>query len=242
MTPHLEAAAGDFAETVLLPGDPDRAAYIAKTLFDDPRCVNRVRGALGYTGSYRGTRVSVQTTGMGPGSIAIYAHELVTFYGAKTLLRVGSCGSLTREIGLRELVASEKAVSDVASGGSSFGAIAMAVPCDADLLARAMERAQALGLRLHVGPTGSSDHYYHPLGMARMAGLMADRAIAIDMETHALYAAAERLGVRALSICTVVDSLVAHEEIDRSERQAVFGPMARLALEVAASAASAHAA
>lgn len=236
MTPHLEAAAGDFAEAVLLPGDPDRAAYIAKALLDSPRCVNRIRGALGYTGTWRGVRVSVQTTGMGPGSIAIYAHELVTFYGVKTLLRVGSCGSLTREIGLRELVASERAVTDAVSGGSSFGAMAMAVPCDGELLARAKDRAQALGLRLHAGSTGSSDHYYHPLGMARMAGLMADRAIAIDMETHALYAAAERLGVRALSICTVVDSLVVRQEIDRSERQAVFGPMARLALEVAASA------
>ena len=101
MTPHLEAAAGDFAEVVLLPGDPDRAAFIAKTMLDDPRCVNRIRGALGFTGSFRGVRVSVQTTGMGPGSLAIYAHELISFYGVRTLLRVGSCGSLTREVGLR---------------------------------------------------------------------------------------------------------------------------------------------
>lgn len=234
MTPHLEAAEGDYAEAVLLPGDPDRAAYIAKTLLDDARCVNRIRGALGYTGTYRGAPVSVQTTGMGQGSFAIYANELVKFYGVKTLLRVGSCGALVPEVKLRELVASDRAVSDIESGGSSFASMETAVGADRDLIDRTRAHARELGQPLHLGPTGSSDHYYHPLGMARMAGLMADRAIAIDMETHALYALAARLGVRAVSICMVVDSLVTFEEIAHSERQAVFGPMARLALEVVA--------
>ncbi len=234
MTPHLEAAAGDYADAVLLPGDPDRAVWIAKAMLDSPRCVNRVRGALGFTGTYRGVRVSLQATGMGQGSFAIYVNSLVKFYGVKTVLRIGSCGSLTPEVKLRELVAAEATVSDVESGGSSFGTFESAKRPSAELLEKARARARDLGLVLHVGPTGASDHFYHPLGMARLAGLMADRAIAIDMETHALYALAERLGIRAISLCTVVDSLVTHEEIDNSERQAVFGPMARLALEIVA--------
>lgn len=235
MTPHLEAEAGDYAEAVLLAGDPDRSAFIAKTMLRDARCVNRVRGELGFTGTYRGVRVSVQTTGMGQGSFAIYANELVKFYGARVLLRIGSCGSLTTGVGLRELVAAEKTVSDIEWGGTTFGAMEGAIACDPGLLAQARQCAGAMDLPLHVGPTGSSDHYYHHLGLARMSGLMADRAVAIDMETHALYALGVRLGVRALSICTVVDSLVTFEEIEKSERQAVFGPMARLALEVVAS-------
>lgn len=236
MTPHLEAAAGDYAEAVLLPGDPDRTIFIARTMLDDARCVNRIRGALGYTGTYRGVRISVQTSGMGQGSFAIYANELVKFYGARLLIRIGSCGSLTPQVQLRDLVVAERTVSDVEWSGSNFGGMEQAAACDAGLLECARRCATELGMSLHVGPTGSSDHYYHPLGLARMSGLMADRAIAIDMETHALYALGERLGVRTLSICTVVDSLVTFDEIERAERQAVFGPMARLALEVVANA------
>jgi purine-nucleoside phosphorylase len=234
MTPHLEAAPGDYADAVLLSGDPDRTIFIAKTMLDEARCVNRIRGALGFTGSYRGVRVSIQTTGMGQGSFAIYANELVKFYGSKMLVRIGSCGSLTSEVQLRELVAAEKTVTDVEWSGSNFAAMENAVACDAGLLECARLCAGEMNQPLHVGPTGSSDHYYHSLGLARMSGLMADRAIAIDMETHSLYAIGQRLGVRTLSICTVVDSLVTFEEIERSERQAVFGPMARLALEVVA--------
>jgi len=233
MTPHLEAVAGDYAETVLLPGDPDRAVWISRTLLEAPRCVNRIRGALGFTGTYRGVPVSIQTTGMGQGSFAIYANELITSYGARTLLRIGSCGSLTADVGLREVVAAERTVTDVESAGSHFSPMEQAIGGSPDLLQRARAIAERLGMRLHVGATGASDHYYHPLGLARLSGLMADRAIAIDMETHALYAVAARHGIRALSLCTVVDSLVTFEEIQRSERQAVFGPMATLALEIA---------
>lgn len=233
MTPHLEAAAGDYADVVLLPGDPDRAVWIAKTMLDGARCVNRVRGALGFTGTYGGTRVSIQTTGMGQGSFAIYANELVASYGARALIRIGSCGSLTTDVGLRDVVAAERTVTDIESAGSHFGPLEQALACSHELLGRARACAERLGQKLHVGATGSSDHYYHPLGMARLSGLMADRAVAIDMETHALYVVAARFGIAALSLCTVVDSLVTFEEIDRSERQAVFGPMSKLALEVA---------
>jgi purine-nucleoside phosphorylase len=234
MTPHFDAARRDYADMVLLPGDPDRSAYIARTLLDDARCVNRIRGSLGFTGTYRGVPVSVQTTGMGQGSFAIYANELITFYGAKVLLRVGSCGSLSRDVHLRETVISERSVADNLTAGASFGATELAVRPDADLLRRARAHAEDIGQAIHVGLTGSSDYYYHPLGKARLAGLMADRAIAIDMETYALYTIAERLGARALSICTVVDSIVTDEEIARSERQAVFRPIAMLALEIVA--------
>jgi purine-nucleoside phosphorylase len=233
LTPHIEAAAGDYARTVLLPGDPDRAVWIARTMLDDQRCINRTRGALGFTGAYRGVPVSIQSTGMGQGSFAIYASELVKFYGVQTLVRVGSCGSLSHDVGLRDIVVAERTVSDVEHAGAAFDAFAKAARATPELLERARQLAGHLSLKAHFGPTGSSDHFYHPLGMARLSGLMADRAIAIDMETHALYSLAERHGVAALSICTVVDSLVGAGEIERSERQAVFGPMAKLALELA---------
>lgn len=233
MTPHLEAAVGDYADIVLLPGDPDRAIWISRALLDEARCVNRIRGALGFTGTYRGVPVSIQTTGMGQGSFAIYANELVSIYGARTLIRIGSCGSLSAGVRLRETVAAERVVTDIESAGAHFEPMEQAIGCSPDLLARARRCAARLEQTLHVGATGSSDHYYHPLGMARLSGLMAERAIAIDMETHALYSVAARFGVQALSLCTVVDSLVTSEEIERRERQAVFGPMTKLALEVA---------
>jgi len=229
MTPHNEARPGDYAETVLLPGDPDRAAWIADTLLEDVRGVNTIRGALGFTGLYRGTRVSVQTTGMGVPSLAIYVHELVAVYGAKVLIRVGSCGGLAAEVRIRELAVSRDVVADtdLERGAPEYFA------GDPALVGMALSKASELGVVAHAGRTLASDVFYHPLGIARFQHPRDLGMIAVDMETAGLYRLAARYAVRALSICTVVDHVFTGEETERSERQGLFGDMARLALEVA---------
>ncbi len=225
MTPHIEAAKGDYAERVLLPGDPDRAAWIAGRFLDQPRQVNAIRGALGFTGSYRGMPVSVQTTGIGRPSLSIYVHELFTVFGVRTIVRVGSCGSLDDDVGLRSLVIAESAVMDF----EVENADAWRRPDPALYETAAMLAGS--GVRSRACPMVSSDVFYHDDPLGRFAGARGRGALACDMETAPIYDMAARFGARALSMCTVVDSLVTGKEIDRSERQAVFGPMAELALE-----------
>lgn len=234
MTPHNEADRSDYAETVLLPGDPQRAEWIADTFLEAPRCVNRRRGALGFTGTFRGYPVSVQTTGIGASSFLIYAHELLDHYGARTLIRTGTCGGLTRAAGLRSLVVSSEVRGEDAVSGQVFG-LYDGRDCrpDPDLLRLALEKAAQLGIDCRAGPTACSDIFHHPAGSARFAAAQAAGAIAVDMETSALYRIAGRFGARALSICTVVDNIVTGEETDYGERQALFADMARLALKVA---------
>jgi purine-nucleoside phosphorylase len=228
MTPHIEASQGDYAEIVLLPGDPDRARWIAETLFDGPRCVNRIRSCFGYTGSFGGVPVSVQATGVGRPSVAIYVHELVETYGAKILIRTGTCGALDEAIALRSLYVAGSAImdSDIAAGREP-------VHPDAALLRLARLAAERSGVSHHVGPQVSSDVFYHPDPLGRFDAARALGARAVDMETAELFALSRRLGYRALSICTVVDSLVTGEATALSERQALFADMARLALDVA---------
>jgi purine-nucleoside phosphorylase len=232
-TPHNEAAKGDYARTVLLPGDPERAEWVARTLLEAPRCVNRRRGALGFTGTFRGHPVSIQSTGIGASSFLIYAHELLEHFGATTLIRIGTCGSLSAGVKLRSLVISRSARGESPASGQAFGLYADA-GADPDLLARALDKAAALGIDHHAGPTVCSDIFYHPEGRARFDEAQAKGALAADMETSALYRIAAHFGARALSICTVVDHILTGEETGYSERQQLFGPMARLALEVAA--------
>ena len=232
-TPHNEAKRGDYAEAVLLPGDPQRAEWIAATFLEDVRCVNRLRGALGYTGRFRGMPVSVQTTGIGAPSLAIYAHELLETYGVKTLIRVGTCGGLAEHVKLRSLVISQSSSSDSAINRQFFGVYDYAPSADFELLRRAAARAAELALDHHVGQTASSDVFYHPDVLGRFAGVRAHGALAVDMETNALYTVAARFRAKALSICTVVDSLVTGEETDPAERQGLFSDMVRLALDVA---------
>lgn len=238
MTPHNAARRDDYAEAVLLPGDPDRADWIAATFLDDMRCVNRVRGALGYTGSYQGVPVSVQTTGMGQPSLSIYVHELLDVYGARILIRVGTCGGLDGKLPLRSLVLSQSASSDGGLNRQTFGPFDYAPAADFGLLGLASEIARAKGLVCSVGPTASSDVFYHPDGFERFATLRQHGVIAVDMETSSLYTLAARFGARALSICTVVDNMVTGEETSLSERQALFTDMSRLALDVVVAAQS----
>lgn len=228
MSIHLSAAHGDYAPVVLLPGDPLRAEWIARTLLDDVVAVNAIRGALGFTGTHRGQRVSVQTTGMGRPSLAIYVHELVMVYGVKRLIRIGTCGALPASVPLRHSVVAESGVME-----QDFAATADVQTPDPVLLAAA-RRVAAGNDAVHFGPMLSSDRFYHPDGMARFDGPRDAGLLAVDMETSGLYADAAALGVQALSICTVVDSAATGTQIDPSERQAVFGPMVTLALEIAA--------
>ncbi|GAA4113097.1 purine-nucleoside phosphorylase [Aminobacter aganoensis] len=232
-TPHNEARRGDYAETVLLAGDPQRSEWIAATFLDGVRCVNRVRGALGYTGRFRGVPISVQTTGIGAPSMAIYAHELLDTYRARTLIRVGTCGGLADHVKLRSLVISQSSSNDGAVNGQLFGFYNYAPSADFGLLQRAAQRAIELGLDHHIGQTASSDVFYHPDVLGRFAGVRAHGALAVDMETSLLYTVAARFRAKALSICTVVDSLVTEEQTETSERQELFTDMVRLALEVA---------
>jgi purine-nucleoside phosphorylase len=226
MTPHIHAGKDDYAERVLLPGDPDRALWMAKTFLDKPRQVNAIRGALGFTGSYRGMPVSIQTTGIGRPSLSIYIHELLTVFGASTIVRTGSCGSLDEKAPPRSLVIARSAAMDF----EIENADAWRRP-DTALYETAVKLAGKDRAGHNACPMVSSDVFYHADPLGRFAGARARGALACDMETASIYGMSQRFGARALSICTVVDSLVTGEEIGRSERQAVFGPMTELALE-----------
>lgn len=232
MTPHNEAGKGDYAETVLLPGDPQRAEWMAETFLEAPRCVNRRRGALGFTGRFRGKTVSIQATGIGVSSFLIYAHELLDFHGVKTLIRTGTCGGLSADVVLRSVVISQSVRAESAESGQVCGLYSAAGP-DPALLAQALARAGDLGIEHSAGLTICSDIFYHPQGRARFAEAQALGALAVDMETSALYRIAAHFGARALSLLTVVDSVATGEQTDYSERQTLFTDMTRLALEIA---------
>ncbi|BCH09778.1 purine-nucleoside phosphorylase [Mesorhizobium sp. 131-3-5] len=233
LTPHIEAGKGDYAETVLLPGDPQRAEWMAKTFLEAPRCVNRRRGALGFTGLYRGRPISIQATGIGVSSFLIYTHELLDDYGIRTLIRTGTCGGLSAEVKLRSLVISQSARPENKESGQVFGLYDADAGPDPALLARALAKAAELGIDHHAGLTVCTDIFYHPETHARYAEARALGALAVDMETSALYRIAAHFGARALSLLTVVDNLVTGEQADYSERQALFTDMSRLALEIA---------
>lgn len=229
MTPHNEAAKGHYAEAVLLPGDPARAEWIAETFLDTPRRVNTIRGALGFTGTYQGMPVSVQTTGIGRPSFSIYVHELINSYGVKTIVRIGSCGGLHKDVDIRSLVIARDAVMDF----DYDNADAWRRPDDR-LFDTAVRLAVSAAVPCHVSSMVCSDVFYHADPLGRFDRARARGVLACDMETASAYGVAARFGVRALSICTVVDSLVTGAEIAHSERQAVFGPMAKLALDTLA--------
>jgi purine-nucleoside phosphorylase len=234
VTPHLEAKQGDYAETVLLPGDPLRAKWIAETFFEAPRLVNDVRNCFGYTGRYKGKPVSVQATGMGQPSLAIYVNELISVYGAKVLIRVGTCGGLTAKLKARDLVLAMTACTDSSMNRAVFGAYDFAPPADFGLLRDAAALADARGLRCHVGNMLSSDVFYHKDWRAAYGVLVDHGVLAVEMETSTLYTLAARFGVRALSVCAISDNLVTGEVISPDDRQSSLTDLARLVLDVAA--------
>lgn len=233
MTPHNSAKRGDYAEAVLLPGDPLRARWIAETFLDGARCVNAVRNCLGYTGTWKGRPVSVQATGMGQPSLAIYVHELIDVYGARTLIRVGTCGGLSEKVKVRDLVLALAASTDSAMNRNAFAPFDFAPCADFGLLRAAAAAAGKSGARWHAGGILSSDVFYQPRGLESYKPLTDHGILAVEMETSALYTLAARFGVRALSICTMTDCIVTGAELDAGERQSSLQEMVEIALDVA---------
>ncbi|WP_102128082.1 purine-nucleoside phosphorylase [Deinococcus planocerae] len=232
MSVHLNAEPGQIAETVLLPGDPLRARHIAETFFENPVQHNSVRGMLGYTGTYRGVRVSVQGTGMGIASCMIYVNELIRDYGCRTLIRVGTCGSYQEGVHVRDLVLAQAACTDSNINNIRFGARNFAPIADFGLLMRAYQIARERGFSTHVGNIMSSDTFYHddPEHFRLWARY---GVLAVEMEAAGLYTLAAGYGVRALTVLTVSDHLVTREETSAEERQQTFNQMIEVALDAA---------
>ena len=234
MTPHNHAKPGDYAEAVLLPGDPLRAKWVAETFLKDAKLVNSVRNCLGYTGTWNGKRVSVQATGMGQPSLSIYVHELINVYGLKTLIRIGTCGGLHAKVAVRDLILAQAASTDSTIVKDGFGPFSFAPIADWELLRSAADKAEARGMRYHVGNMLSSDIFYHvEPGMDGYGRLPAHGVIGVEMESAALYTLAARFGVRALTVCTMTDSLVTEESMSAEDRQSSLKDMVALALDVA---------
>ncbi|MGI9586576.1 MAG: purine-nucleoside phosphorylase [Acidimicrobiia bacterium] len=229
-TPHISAAEGDIAEAVLLPGDPLRAKYIAEAFLDDAREVTSVRNMLGYTGTYKGMPVSVLGTGMGIPSASIYITEIVRFYGAKRLIRVGSCGGISEAVGMRDVILAVGACTDSGVNRSRYAGWDFAASADLGLLRAAAEAADAAGQPFHAGNVHSGDSFYNPNADALAIWQRMD-VLAVEMEAAGLYGIAHEERVRALAILTVSDHIVTQEETSSDERERTFGDMITLALE-----------
>ena len=232
MSIHINAPVGAVAETVLLPGDPLRAKFIAETYLQDVSCYNEVRGMLGFTGTYKGRRLSVQGTGMGIPSIAIYASELMAEYGVKNLMRVGTCGAMQAHIRIRDLVLAQSASTDSSFNRNVFGGWDYAPTADFRMLRNAYDKALARGVNPHVGNVFSSDVFYRD--DKTITNLLTKYGVlAVEMETTALYTLAAKHGANALSILTVSDHLISGEVTTPQERQTTFQSMMEIALETA---------
>jgi len=230
-TPHNSAALGDFAKTVLMPGDPLRAKVIAETFLEDAKLVNNVRGIHGYTGTYKGTPVSVMASGMGCPSIGIYSYELFTQYGVDNIIRIGSAGAISPDLKLRDVVAGMGACTNSSFAQQYRLPGTFAPICNYDLLTFATEAAKELGVRMPVGNLFSSDTFYDAAASTMEWAKMG--CMAVEMEAAALYCNAAYTHKRALAICSISDSLVTGEELDADERQNSFTNMMKIALEIA---------
>lgn len=230
-TAHNSAKMGDFAKTVLMPGDPLRAKFIAETFLDDPRLVNNVRGVQGYTGTYKGVPVSVMASGMGMPSIGIYAHELYTEYGVENILRIGSAGAISDKLKLRDVVAAQGACTN-SNFSHQYGLPGPFAPiADFKLLETAVGVAREMGIEMPVGNLLSSDVFYDASASTMKWAKMG--VLAVEMEAAALYMVAAYHGKRALAICSISDSLVTGEELPPEDRQNTFTNMMKIALETA---------
>ncbi|KGM38607.1 Purine nucleoside phosphorylase [Olavius algarvensis spirochete endosymbiont] len=232
MSIHIEASKTAVAPRVLLPGDPLRAKFIAENYLSDTRRYNEVRGMYGYTGIYKGKQISVQGTGMGMPSHAIYVHELINFYDVKTLIRIGSCGSMQPNIGLRDIILAISASTNSAIINRRFDGMNFAPTANWELITVATKHAQNLGIDIKAGNILSSDVFYDedPESWKNWAKY---GVLAVEMEAAALYTLASQFGVRALCILTVSDSLVSGEKTSAQEREKSFTQMMELALETA---------
>ncbi|SFY05346.1 purine-nucleoside phosphorylase [Bacillus altitudinis] len=228
MSVHIGAEKGQIAETVLLPGDPLRAKYIADTYLEDVVCYNEVRGMYGYTGTYKGKRISVQGTGMGVPSISIYVNELIQSYDVQNLIRVGSCGAIKKDVNVRDVILAQTSSTDSQMNRVAFGPIDYAPCADFGLLKQAYDTAEAKNVAVRVGNVFTADQFYNekPLELMDQYGILA-----IEMETTALYTLAAKFGRKALSILTVSDHVLTGEETTAEERQTTFDEMILIALD-----------
>ncbi|WP_425075788.1 purine-nucleoside phosphorylase [Psychroserpens sp. S379A] len=232
MSVHIEAQKGDIAETILLPGDPLRAKWIAETFLENPKCFNKVRGMLGYTGTYNGKRISVMGTGMGVPSISIYANELITEYGVKNLIRVGSAGSYQKNVNLRDIVLAMAASSNSGINSSRFNGAYYAPTANFDLFINAVNIAKQKNIPIKAGNVLSSDEFYEDDSNSYKKWSQFD-VLCVEMEAAGLYTIAAKHNVKALAILTISDSLVTGESTTSKERETTFKSMIEIALELA---------
>lgn len=232
MSVHIEAKKGDISETILLPGDPLRAKWIAETFFENPFCFNQVRGMLGYTGAYKGKKISVMGTGMGVPSISIYAHELITEYDVKNLIRVGSAGSYQKHVNVRDIVLAMAASSTSGVNELRFGGADYAPTADFGLFMKAVEAAKSKNIQLKAGNVLTSDEFYAD-DFESYQKWSKFGVLCVEMETAGLYTVAAKHNVNALSILTISDSLVTGERTTSKERETTFKDMIEIALELA---------
>ena len=231
-TKHMNAAPGDFAETVLMPGDPLRAKYIADTYFDDARRVTDVRNMWGFTGHYKGNAVSVMAHGMGIPSASIYCQELLSDYGVKRLIRVGSCGTSHPDVKLRDVIIGMGASTDSNVNRMRFGGYDLASLATFDLVRKAVAAAEQQGVRYHVGNIFSADLFYTP--DPDMFATMAKYSVyGVEMEAAGIYPLAAEFGAEALAICTVSDDILTGDALSTDDRQTTFDEMITVALEAA---------
>ena len=231
-TPHINAEPGDFAETVLMPGDPLRAKFIAENFLDNPRMVTDVRGMLGFTGSYKGQALSVMGHGVGIPSCSLYCTELINEFGVKRLIRAGSCGNVNKSVKLRDIVIAMGACTDSKVNRIRFRDHDFAAIADYRLLQSAVTIAEQRGLAVRVGNVFSSDLFYTP-EQEVFEVMEKYNILGVEMETAGIYGLAAEFGVKALAICTVSDQIISGERLSTEERQSGFTEMIELALETA---------
>ncbi|MDX1278845.1 purine-nucleoside phosphorylase [Oceanihabitans sediminis] len=229
---HIGANKGDIAETILLPGDPLRAKWIAETFFENPVCFNEVRGMLGYTGTYNGKRVSVMGTGMGVPSISIYAHELITQFGVKNLIRVGSAGSYQKHVEVRDIVIAMAASSNSGVNELRFSGADYAPTANFELFQKAVDAAKVKNIPIKAGNVFTSDEFYAD-DFESYKKWSKFGVLCVEMETAGLYTVAAKHDVKALAILTISDSLVTGEKTTSKERETTFKEMIEIALELA---------
>ena len=225
MTPHLEARTGAYSDTVLMPGDPLRAKWIAENFLEDAVKVNSVRNCLGYTGTYKGRRVSVQASGMGQASLGIYAHELYNFYGVEKIVRVGSCGGIAPHLKVGDVVVALSAATDNAMTDNLAPGFRLSPCCDYNMLRDYMSQNSDA----FVGQMVSNDYFYQPYSQWHIT-LEKLGILAVDMETHVLYSLANRFGKKSLSVNTVSDHLTSGEQMSSKEREQGLGFMVETVL------------
>ncbi len=228
-TPHIEAARGDFADTVLMPGDPLRAQTLANSHLENVRQVNSVRNMLGFTGTFRGQAVSIMGSGMGMPSISIYAHELFDYYDVKQIVRVGTCGGLLADMQVGDLVLAAAASTDSAMNRQLFSGWDLAASADFELLKRVHDTALEYELKIRTGNVFATDFFYHP-DDAFIKKVQDMGMLALDMESAALYALAHQFGRRALTILSVSDVIPSGEQASHEARQNAFGTVMEVVL------------